>query len=81
MHVSLSLICVYVLCFSADRIPVIHLSGQEVTKEYFERNGFSVPILVDRKDGLDLLVPPANFTIQDVENYVGTYQMIILLKL
>lgn len=63
---------------SADRIPVIHLGGHEVTREYFERNGFTVPILVDRKDGLDLLVPPANFTIQDVENHVGRFQEIMV---
>jgi hypothetical protein len=50
---------------------VIRLNGHELTKEYIERNGFSNPILVDRKDGLDMRVPPSNFSIQDVENYVG----------
>lgn len=56
---------------SACEIPIIRLSGSELTKEYIENSGFNLPILIDKKDGLDLKVPPSNFSIQDVENYVG----------
>jgi len=42
-----------------------------LTKEYLENSGFSLPILIDKKDGLDIKVPPSNFSVQDVENYVG----------
>lgn len=55
----------------ADEIPVLRKRGYEVNVELLEETGFSVPILVDCKDGLDLRVPPPNFTVQDVENYVG----------
>lgn len=34
-------------------------------------NGFSKPILVEDKNGLDLIVPSSSFTVLDVENYVG----------
>ncbi len=47
------------------------MRGYEVCIEFLDENGFDVPILVDRKDGLDLTVPPPTFTIQDVENHVG----------
>ena len=57
----------------ADEIPVIRKRGYEVTPEFLEEIGFKVPVLVDCKDGLDLTVPPPNFTIQDVENHVGKY--------
>lgn len=61
-------ICV---CFSADEIPIARLHGSELNIEYFRKHGFSAPIIVEKKDGLGLVVPPAQFTIQDVENYVG----------
>lgn len=49
------------------------MPGHVLDKSYFEKNGFDVPILVDKKDGLGLTVPPSNFTISDVENYVGKF--------
>jgi len=63
------LLCIFV--FSATEIPVVRISGHELTKEYLENSGFSLPILIDKKDGLDIKVPPSNFSVQDVENYVG----------
>jgi hypothetical protein len=57
---------------SADHIPIARLKGHEVCIEYLEeQGGFTVPILVDRIDGLDLKLPPPTFSIQDVENHVG----------
>lgn len=47
------------------------LKGREATAEYLEKNGFTVPILVEVKDGLDLLVPPKTFSVHDVESTVG----------
>lgn len=57
--------------FSAADVPVIQLRGFEVTKEYLEENGFDLPLLVDKKDGLDLRVPPNSFTVLDIEHHVG----------
>lgn len=57
--------------FSASELPVISLKGWEATVEYLTENGFTLPILVKVKDGLDLVVPPKTFTVNDVENNVG----------
>ena len=59
--------CVY----SADGEVLFHMKGSEVTLDYFEQNGFVNPLIVDKKDGLGLKVPPSNFTIADVERCVG----------
>ena len=56
---------------SADEIPIGRLHGSELNLEYFKRHGFTAPIVVEKKEGLGLVVPPAQFSIQDVENYVG----------
>ncbi|ELU14865.1 hypothetical protein CAPTEDRAFT_225898 [Capitella teleta] len=61
----------------ADHIPIGRLKGHEVCIEYLEeQGGFTVPILVDRTDGLDLKLPPPTFSIQDVENHVGSMREI-----
>ena len=58
-------------CCSAGDGVLLHLKGSEVTVNYFELNGFKVPIIVDQKEGLGLRVPPPDFRISDVERYVG----------
>ncbi|CAI5689054.1 unnamed protein product [Oreochromis niloticus] len=55
---------------SADDI-VVKLSGSQLTMDYLEENGFSEPILVQKKDGLGMSMPAPTFYISDVENYVG----------
>ena len=57
-------------CSAGDGV-LLHLKGSEVTVNYFELNGFKVPIIVDQKEGLGLRVPPPDFRISDVERYVG----------
>ena len=47
------------------------MPGGLLTKSVFEENGFNLPLLVDKKDGLGMTVPPPSFTIQDVEDLVG----------
>jgi len=47
------------------------MSGYDVNKDYFDQHGFPAPILVVKKEGLGLVVPPSSFTIQDVEDLVG----------
>ncbi|XP_071081601.1 histone lysine demethylase PHF8-like isoform X3 [Haliotis cracherodii] len=61
---------------SADEIPILRLHGSQLTKDYLDKNGFDTPILIEKKDGLSLTVPPSNFTIQDVENHVGSMREI-----
>ena len=60
-----------VVCFSADQIPLLRLHGSELTVEYLQKNGFDLPILVEKVDGLNVKLPRSNFSIQDVENHVG----------
>ncbi|XP_043978173.1 lysine-specific demethylase phf2 isoform X2 [Gambusia affinis] len=55
---------------SADDI-VVKLSSSQLTLDYLEENGFNEPILVQKKDGLGMSMPPPTFYISDVEKYVG----------
>ena len=54
----------------ADDI-IKHLRGQQLTMQYLQTNGFEIPIIVDSKDGLDMIVPPPNFSLYDIESYIG----------
>ncbi|XP_076394487.1 histone lysine demethylase PHF8 isoform X5 [Megachile rotundata] len=54
----------------ADEI-VKHVRGQQLTLQYLQTNGFETPIIIDGKDGLDMTVPPPNFSVYDVESYIG----------
>ncbi|XP_043479415.1 histone lysine demethylase PHF8-like isoform X1 [Leptopilina heterotoma] len=48
-----------------------HVRGQQLTIQYLENNDFDTPIIIDGKEGLDMIVPPSNFSVYDVESYVG----------
>ncbi|XP_031834180.1 histone lysine demethylase PHF8 isoform X2 [Nomia melanderi] len=54
----------------ADEI-VKHVRGQQLTLQYLQTNGFENPIIIDGKDGLDMVVPLPNFSVYDVESYIG----------
>ena len=56
--------------FSAKTV-VQCLSGDEVTVNYFHENGFNFPILVEKKEGLNLTLPPVDITIAEIEQKVG----------
>lgn len=58
---------------SADEIPLLRLHGSELTSDFVDKHGFDTPVLVEKKDGLGLSLPPSNFSIQDVEFYVGRF--------
>uniref|UniRef100_A0A493TJJ8 JmjC domain-containing protein n=1 Tax=Anas platyrhynchos platyrhynchos TaxID=8840 RepID=A0A493TJJ8_ANAPP len=55
---------------SADEV-LLKPSGAQLTVEYLEEKTFSVPILVARKEGLGMTLPPPTFSARDVEHYVG----------
>jgi hypothetical protein len=44
-----------------------------VTPDFFRENGFKVPILVEKTDGLNLKLPPASISIEEIERRVGKY--------
>lgn len=54
----------------ADEV-VKQVRGQQLTLQYLEANGFESPFIIDGKDGLDMTVPPTNFSVYDVESYIG----------
>uniref|UniRef100_A0A8B9MB33 PHD finger protein 8 n=1 Tax=Accipiter nisus TaxID=211598 RepID=A0A8B9MB33_9AVES len=60
---------------SADEV-LLRPSGAQLTVEYLEEKTFSVPILVARKEGLGMTLPPPTFTPRDVEHYVGAEKII-----
>ncbi|KAM9113427.1 histone lysine demethylase PHF8 isoform 1-T1 [Pangshura tecta] len=55
---------------SADEV-ILKPSGAQLTVEFLEENSFSVPILVLRKEGLGMTLPPPSFTVRDIEHHVG----------
>jgi hypothetical protein len=50
---------------------VLRLHGHQLTLPYLTQHDFDVPIIIEEKEGLEMLLPPENFTVQDVENYIG----------
>ncbi|XP_051545027.1 lysine-specific demethylase 7B isoform X2 [Myxocyprinus asiaticus] len=55
---------------SGDEI-LEQMQGSQVTQRYFERHGFRYPIAVPKMEGLGLRLPPPDFSVKDVERYVG----------
>lgn len=47
------------------------MQGGQVTQRYLERHGFRYPIVVSKMEGLGLRLPPPDFSVKDVERYVG----------
>ncbi|XP_078730156.1 histone lysine demethylase PHF8 isoform X2 [Lampetra fluviatilis] len=60
---------------SADDV-LLKPHGSQLTLQYLEQAGFETPILVAKKDGLGMMVPPTSFTVSDVEQYVGSERLI-----
>ncbi|XP_046745971.1 histone lysine demethylase PHF8-like isoform X1 [Diprion similis] len=57
--------------FSKSDDIIKHVRGQQLTLQYLQTHGFETPVIIDGKDGLDMTVPPANFSVYDVESYIG----------
>uniref|UniRef100_W5L133 Lysine (K)-specific demethylase 7Ab n=1 Tax=Astyanax mexicanus TaxID=7994 RepID=W5L133_ASTMX len=55
---------------SGDEL-LVRMQGSQVTQRYLERHGFRYPIAVAQLDGLGLRLPPSDFSVKDVERYVG----------
>ncbi|XP_060784350.1 lysine-specific demethylase 7B isoform X2 [Neoarius graeffei] len=55
---------------SADEV-LVKMHGRQVTQRYLERHGFRYPIAVTQKEGLGLQLPSSDFSVKDVERYVG----------
>ncbi|KAB5537031.1 hypothetical protein PHYPO_G00114160 [Pangasianodon hypophthalmus] len=57
--------------FPSSEDVVVKLSGNQLTLDYLEENGFNEPILIQKKEGLGMTMPAPTFYVSDVENYVG----------
>ncbi|XP_067096837.1 histone lysine demethylase PHF8 [Osmerus mordax] len=55
---------------NADEV-LLKPSGAQLTVEFLEERSFSVPVMVLRRDGLGMNLPPASFSVTDVEHYIG----------
>uniref|UniRef100_A0AAR2M000 PHD finger protein 8 n=1 Tax=Pygocentrus nattereri TaxID=42514 RepID=A0AAR2M000_PYGNA len=56
---------------SADEV-LLKPTGAQLTVDFLEERSFSVPVLVLRRDGLGMSLPPSSFTVSDVEHYIGS---------
>lgn len=65
----LHLICLH-FYDSADEV-LLKPSGAQLTVEFLEEHSFSVPVMVLRRDGLGMTLPPSSFGVSDVEHYIG----------
>lgn len=60
----------YFACFSADEV-LLKPTGAQLTVDFLEERSFSVPVLVLRRDGLGMSMPPASFSVSDIEHCIG----------
>lgn len=47
------------------------MRGHELTEDLLLQQGFGNPIIIDGKEGLGMTIPPENFSVFDVEGYIG----------
>jgi len=58
---------------------IIELKGNQLTMSFLLKKGFNKPILVRKKDQLDMILPPENFDVMDVMNKVGgSYELDVI---
>ncbi|XP_043995582.1 histone lysine demethylase PHF8 [Gambusia affinis] len=55
---------------NADEI-LLKPSGAQLTVDFLEEHSFSVPVMVLRRDGLGMTLPPSSFSVSEVEHYIG----------
>ncbi|TNM87119.1 histone lysine demethylase PHF8 [Takifugu flavidus] len=56
---------------NADEV-LLKPTGAQLTVEFLEEHSFSVPVMVLRRDGLGMTLPPASFCVSDVEHHIGS---------
>lgn len=64
--------CVCFLDDSADEV-LLKPTGAQLTVEFLEEHSFSVPVMVLRRDGLGMTLPPSSFCVSDVEHHIGKF--------
>ncbi len=59
-----------ILIFSCESV-ITRLKGNQVTTEYLAKTGFTKPILVTNRDGLDLSLPSRTITLAEINELAG----------
>lgn len=57
-----------------DQLPqelLTQMRGQALSLPFLTRGGFKIPILIESKDGLDISLPDASFSLQEVVDVIG----------
>lgn len=57
--------------FASEGEVVLHMRGQQLTDIALAQQGFENPIVIDSKDGLGMTMPSDNFSLYDIEAYIG----------
>lgn len=57
--------------FASEGEVVLHMRGQQLTEVVLAQQGFDNPIVVDARDGLGMTMPSENFSLYDIEAYIG----------
>ncbi|KAM3613406.1 uncharacterized protein V6R79_025609 [Siganus canaliculatus] len=60
--------------FSSDLIK--HMEGKDFTFEYIQREGLRDPIVFERGDGLGIQMPDPDFSVSDVNLFVGSRRIV-----
>ena len=50
---------------------ITRLKGHQLTDEYLIENGFTKPILISNRDGLELALPNRMITLKEINELVG----------
>ena len=56
-----------------DLIELPEVQGNQLSVTYLIKHGFDQPIFVEKKDGLDMCVPPSEFGIEQIIELIGGY--------
>ncbi|XP_026274474.1 histone lysine demethylase PHF8-like isoform X2 [Frankliniella occidentalis] len=56
---------------AADSV-VQRLRGSQVTLQHLHQNGFDYPIVIEDRDGLEMKIPPDDFSLRDIEKLLGS---------
>jgi hypothetical protein len=56
--------------FSCESV-ITRIKGHELTSEYLLKNGFTKPILISNRDGLELTLPNRMITLEEINELVG----------
>ncbi|XP_022191094.1 histone lysine demethylase PHF8 isoform X2 [Nilaparvata lugens] len=58
--------------FKSSEGLMVKMKGKDLTVEYLLENGFDRPILIEKKKGLGITLPPPTLTLRDIEEAVGS---------